>query len=73
LQTLNVLRSVRVDALEGTDELVVETLDVGDDAAGNLDVLLTFLQGRRLFIIVPLLGVLNNNVVVVLLEDLKEA
>jgi chemotaxis protein histidine kinase CheA len=73
LQSLDVLGGVRVDALEGADELVIKTLDVRDNAARDLDVLLTLLQGRGLVIVVPLLSVLDNNIVVVVLEDLEKA
>lgn len=73
LQPLDVLGGVGVDALERANELIVKSLNVRDDAAGNLDVLLTSLQSRGLLVIIPLLGVLNDNVVTVLLEDLEEA
>lgn len=73
LQSLDVLGSMRVNALEGADELVIKTLDVRDNAARDLDVLLTLLQGRGLVVVVPLLSVLDNDIVVVVLEDLEKA
>jgi hypothetical protein len=73
LQSLDVLGSMRVNALEGADELVIKTLDVRDNAARDLDVLLTLLQGRGLVVVVPLLSVLDNDIVVVVLEYLEKA
>lgn len=61
-----------VDALQRTDELIVKSLNVGNDASRNLDVLLAGLERRRLLVIVPLLGVLNNDVILVLLENLQK-
>ena len=70
LQSLDILRSVRVDALQRADKLVIESLNVGDDATRNLDVLLARLEAGGLLIVVPLLSVLNNYVIMVLLENL---
>lgn len=61
-----------VDALQRTDELIVKSLNVGNDASRNLNVLLAGLERRRLLVIVPLLRVLNNDVILVLLENLQK-
>jgi hypothetical protein len=60
-----------VDVLERTCELVIEPLDEGCHASGDLEDLLIG-KGRELLVILPLLCVLNNNDVPVVLENLEQ-
>lgn len=71
-QPVDVLGGVGIDGLERAGELVIETLNERDNAAGDLEVLLTLGDGGEMVIIIPLLSALNNNVVLLLLEDLQE-
>lgn len=71
-QALNVLGCVRVDVLERSGQLIVKTLDERHHAARNLDVLLAFGQDRRHIIVLPLLGILNNNVLAVLVQSAQK-
>lgn len=70
-QALNVLGRVGVDVLERAGELVIEPLDKGDDAAGNAEDLAGG-DGGDLLVVLPLLGVLDDNNLVAGLEDLEQ-
>lgn len=70
-QSLDIFGSVRVDVLQGAGELVVEPLNERYDAAGNAEDL-ALCDGRQLLIILPLFGVLDDNNLLGVLEDLKE-
>jgi hypothetical protein len=62
---------VRVDVLEGASELVIEALNEGYDASRNAEDL-TGLDVGKLLVVLPLLGVLDDNDLVAVLEDLEE-
>lgn len=67
-KSLDVLSGVWVDVLEGTGKLVVESLDKRDNRSWDLHGLA--LNGNWcLLIILPLLGILNDDVIWVVLED----
>ena len=70
-QTLDVLGRVGIDVLERAGELVIEPLHEGHNAAGNAEDLAR-VDGGELLIVLPLLGVLNNNNLVAVLEDLEK-
>jgi hypothetical protein len=62
---------VRVNVLEGARELVVEALNKGYDASRDAEDLAR-LDGRQLLVVLPLLGVLDDDNLAALLEDLEE-
>lgn len=70
-QSLNVFGSVWVDVLQGAGELVVEPFNERYDAAGNAEDL-ALCDVRQLLIILPLFGVLDDDNLLGVLEDLKE-
>lgn len=70
-QTLNVLGCVGVDVLQRTCELVVEPLNERHNTAGNAEDRALFDRGQ-LVIILPLLGVLDDDNLLGVLEDLEE-
>ena len=71
-QAVDVLGGVGVDGLKRAGELIIETLNERDNAAGNLEVLLALRDGGEMVIVIPLLSALNNDVVLLRLEDLQE-
>jgi len=62
---------VWVDVLQRTCELIVEPLHVRYDAARDAEDLAAT-DGRQLLVVLPLLGVLDDNNLFGVLEDLKE-
>jgi len=70
-QSLDVLGCVGVDVLQRARELVVEALHKRDDAAGDAENL-ALGDGRQLLVILPLLGVLNDNDLLGVLQDLEQ-
>ena len=62
---------MRVDVLEGASKLVVEALNEGYDASGDAEDL-TGLDIGQLLVVLPLLGVLDDDNLVAVLEDLEE-
>jgi hypothetical protein len=70
-QPLDVLGCVGVDVLQRAGELVVEPLDKGHDAAGDAEDL-AFANRGQLVVVLPLLGVLDDDNLVVVLEDLEQ-
>ena len=70
-QTLDILGGVRIDVLERAGELIIEPLGKGHDAAGDLEDLARG-NGWQLLIILPFLGILDNDNVTGVLEDLKQ-
>jgi hypothetical protein len=62
---------VRVDVLERAGELVVKSLNEGYDAAGNAEDLAGFDVGQ-LLVVFPLLGVLDDDNLIAVLENLEE-
>jgi hypothetical protein len=75
LKALDVLEVLDVDegahklCVQGT--LVIEPLGEGHDAAGNAEDLARS-DGGRLLVVLPLLGVLNDNDLIAALEDLQK-
>lgn len=70
-QPLNVLGRVRVNVLERASELVIEPLDKGNNASWDAEDLARC-DGRQLLVVLPLLGVFNDNNLVAVLEDLEQ-
>jgi hypothetical protein len=70
-QPLDVFGCVGVDMLQRAGELVVEPLDERHHAAGDAEDL-AFANRRKLVVVLPLLGILDDDNLVVVLEDLKE-
>lgn len=70
-QALDVLGRVGVDVLQRARELVVQALDEGGDAAGDAEDLARR-DGRQLLVVLPVLGVLDHNNVLVVLENLQQ-
>jgi len=62
---------VRVNVLEGTGELVIEPLDKGNDASRDAEDLARC-DGRQLLVILPLLGVLDDDNLFAVLKNLQE-
>ena len=57
--------------LKRTGEFVIESLNEGDNASWNTEDL-AGCNGRQLLIILPLLGILNDNNFLAVLENLQE-
>lgn len=57
--------------LERTSELVIEPLNEGNDASWDAEDL-AGRDGRQLLVILPLLGVLNDDNLLAVLENLQE-
>lgn len=70
-ETLDVFSCVRIDVLKRAGKLIVEPLNERDNAAGNLEKLAVFNDGR-LLIVFPLLSILDNNNLLAVLEDLEK-
>lgn len=70
-QPFNVLGSVWVDVLQRAGEFVVEPLNERDDASWDAEDL-AGCDGGQLLVVLPLLGVLNDNNLVAVLKNLKE-
>lgn len=70
-KALDIFSRVGVDVLKRAGKLIVKPLNEGDNAAGNLEEL-TFLNGRCLLVILPLLSVLDNDNLFAVLENLQK-
>jgi hypothetical protein len=70
-QAVHILGGVGIDVLERTSELVVEPLNEGGNASGDPEDLFRG-DGRQLLIVFPLLGVLDDNNVLVGLQNLEK-
>jgi hypothetical protein len=70
-QSLDVLSSVRVDVLQRAGKLVVEPLHERYDAARNAEDLASTDRGQ-LVVVLPLFGVLNDNNLRGVLENLEK-
>lgn len=57
--------------LKGTSELVIESLNEGNDASWDTEDLARC-DGRQLLIILPLLGILDDNNLLAVLENLQQ-
>jgi hypothetical protein len=70
-QALDVLGRVWVDVLQRARELVVQAFNVRNDAAGDAEDL-AGCDGRELVVVLPLLGVLDDDDLGRVLEDLQQ-
>jgi hypothetical protein len=70
-ETLNIFGRVGVDVLKRAGELVVEPLDKRDNAAGNAEDL-ALVDCGCLLVVLPFLGVLDDNNLVAGLENLQQ-
>jgi hypothetical protein len=70
-QSLDVLGGVRVNMLQRAGKLVIESLDERDNAAGNAEDLARTDRGQ-LLVVLPFLGVLNDNNLRGVLENLEK-
>ena len=62
---------MRVNVLEGASELVIEPLNKRNNAARDAEDL-AWCNGRQLLVILPLLGVLNDNNFLAVFENLQQ-
>ena len=70
-QPINVLHGVGIDMLQGSGKFVVEPLHEGDDAAGNPKHL-PWCRHRLFLVVLPLLGILENDHFGVCAEKLEQ-